>query len=69
MCKKFLIGHHSILNFLIDNFELNLSHALLFDGIKGIGKYSSAIQFINLVQNKSNNSQNFFILIQMIILV
>ncbi len=60
MCKKFLIGHHSILNFLIDNFELNLSHALLFDGIKGIGKYSSAIQFINLVQNKSNNSQNFF---------
>lgn len=61
MCNKFLIGHTPELNFLLDNFKINLSHALLFNGIKGIGKYTSAMQFINLVQNKTkNHSQNFF---------
>tara|TARA_X000001036_G_C20621302_1_gene783211 strand:- start:131 stop:1012 length:882 start_codon:yes stop_codon:yes gene_type:complete len=59
--EKYLIGHSYLLNLLIDNFKMNLSHALLFNGIKGIGKCTTAIKFIDLVQGQNTNHiQNFF---------
>jgi len=62
MCEKnFLIAHSHLLNLLIDNFKMNLSHALLFNGIKGIGKYTTAVHLINLVQKKTKiHNQNSF---------
>lgn len=59
--EKYLIGHSYLLNLLIDNFKMNLSHALIFNGIKGIGKCTTAIKFIDLVQGQNTNHiQNFF---------
>ena len=62
MCEKnFLIAHSHLLDLLTNNFKKNLSHALLFNGIKGVGKCTTAIQFINSVQNqRPNHAQNFF---------
>ena len=47
-----IIGHANQLNILKKNYNNNFPHAWIFNGIKGIGKYSTAVSFIKSIKNK-----------------
>ena len=49
-----IIGHSDQINILKSNYNKNFPHAWIFNGIKGIGKYSTAINFIKSVNNKNS---------------
>ncbi len=56
-----VIGHDDQLRILQNNYVNNFPHAWLFNGLKGIGKYTTAIHFINNINKKEMGSgQNFF---------
>ncbi len=56
-----LIGHTNHLNLLKDNYNHNFPHSWIFNGIKGIGKYKTAIDFIKTIhKDKINFSQHVF---------
>ena len=50
-----LIAHSSNLKLLKDNYNNNFPHSWIFNGIKGIGKYKTAINFIQTIHNTSKN--------------
>ena len=59
--EKKIIAHNDQLNFLLKNFNNRFPHTLLFSGPKGIGKYTTAMSFIdNIFKNKMNYEQNVF---------
>ena len=59
--KNKIIGHNKQLDFLINNFKKKFPHAWIFVGPKGIGKYTSAINFItNIYEDKISFEQNVF---------
>ena len=56
-----IIGHNEQLKILNKSYQVKFPHAWIFNGIKGIGKYSTAISFIRSVcKIKGSNTQNFF---------
>ena len=59
--EKTVVGHQDQLKILHRNYEKKFPHAWIFNGIKGIGKYTTAINFINNVNKKKiGSAQNFF---------
>ncbi len=54
-----IIGHSEQINILQSNYKKNFPHAWIFNGIKGIGKYSTAINFIRSVNNKKLNYEQY----------
>ena len=54
-----IIGHSDQLNILKSNYEKNFPHAWIFYGMKGIGKYSTAVNFIKSVSNKKLNHEQY----------
>ena len=58
--KNKLLAHTDQLN-LLKTYNKNLPHALLFNGIKGIGKYKTAVEFVKTVHTNFNSlEQHFF---------
>ena len=56
-----IIGHNEQLKILNESYHVQFPHAWIFNGIKGIGKYSTAVSFIRSVcKIKGSNTQNFF---------
>ena len=56
-----IIGHNEQLKILNESYHVQFPHAWVFNGIKGIGKYSTAVSFIRSVcKIKGSNTQNFF---------
>ena len=56
-----IIGHNEQLKILNESYDIKFPHAWIFNGIKGIGKYSTAVSFIRSVcKIKGSNTQNFF---------
>ena len=56
-----IIGHNEQLRILNESYLVKFPHAWIFNGIKGIGKYSTAVSFIRSVcKIKGSNTQNFF---------
>ena len=56
-----IIGHNDQLKILNESYHVQFPHAWIFNGIKGIGKYSTAVSFIRSVcKIKGSNTQNFF---------
>ena len=56
-----IIGHNEQLKILNESYYVQFPHAWIFNGIKGIGKYSTAVSFIRSVcKIKGSNTQNFF---------
>ena len=56
-----IIGHNEQLKILNESYHIQFPHAWVFNGIKGIGKYSTAVSFIRSVcKIKGSNTQNFF---------
>ncbi len=59
--KNKLLAHTDQLNLLKKTYNKNLPHALLFNGIKGIGKYKTAVEFVKTVHTNFNSlEQHFF---------
>ena len=59
--EKKIIAHNDQLNFLLKNLNNRFPHTLLFSGPKGIGKYTTAMSFIDKIfKNKMNYEQNVF---------
>ncbi len=54
-----IIGHTDQLNILKKNYENNFPHAWIFNGIKGIGKYTTAINFIRSTNKKNINLEQY----------
>ena len=44
-----IIGHNEQLKILNESYDIKFPHAWIFNGIKGIGKYSTAVSFIRSV--------------------
>ena len=40
-----IIGHNEQLKILNESYHVQFPHAWIFNGIKGIGKYSTAVSF------------------------
>ena len=56
-----IIGHNEQLKILNESYHVQFPHAWIFNGIKGIGKYSTAVSFIRSVcKIKGGNTQNIF---------
>ena len=56
-----IFGHNEQLKILNESYHIQFPHAWIFNGIKGIGKYSTAVSFIRSVcKIKGSNTQNFF---------
>ena len=56
-----IIGHNEQLKILNESYNVQFPHAWIFNGMKGIGKYSTAVSFIRSVcKIKGSNTQNFF---------
>ncbi len=74
-----LIAHNDNLDLLLNKFNNNFHHSWLFSGIKGIGKYKTAIHFIKTIYGdkenfdqqvfKVNNDENFAMLDDIRILI
>tara|TARA_B100000963_G_scaffold357860_1_gene381046 strand:- start:1442 stop:2329 length:888 start_codon:yes stop_codon:yes gene_type:complete len=59
--KNKLFAHTDKLELLKRIYKNNIPHALIFNGIKGIGKHKTAIDFIKSIHSNSNTlKQNFF---------
>ena len=58
--KNKLLAHTDQLNLLKKTYNKNLPHALLFNGIKGIGKYKTAIEFVKTVHTNFNSLGSIF---------
>ncbi len=56
---KKLIGHRSQLNLLLDNYYQRFPHTLLFYGIKGIGKFTTAMFLIEKIYKNKRNKEQF----------
>ena len=56
-----IIGHNEQLKILNESYDVKFPHAWIFNGIKGIGKYSTAVSFIRSVcKIVKGYTQNFF---------
>ena len=56
-----IFGHNEQFKILNESYRVKFPHAWIFNGIKGIGKYSTAVSFIRSVcKIKGSNTQNFF---------
>ena len=56
-----IIAHNRQLELLMNNFLKKFPHAWIFTGIKGIGKHTTAMEFIKKVYNHTNSfEQNVF---------
>ena len=56
-----IFGHNEQFMILNESYHGKFPHAWIFNGIKGIGKYSTAVSFIRSVcKIKGSNTQNFF---------
>ena len=56
---KKLIGHRSQLNLLLDNYHQRFPHTLLFNGIKGIGKFTTAMILLEKIYKNKKNKEQF----------
>ena len=59
MQQNKIIGHSDQISILKRNYENNFPHAWIFNGIKGIGKYSTAINFIRSVSSIKYNLEQY----------
>ena len=56
-----IIGHNEQLKILNESYQVKFPHAWIFNGIKGIGKYSTAVSFIRSVcKIERGYTQNLF---------
>ena len=56
-----IIGHNEQLKILNESYHVKFPHAWIFNGIKGVGKYSTAVSFIRSVCNVERGyTQNLF---------
>jgi len=56
-----IFGHNEKFKIINESYRVKYPHAWIFNGIKGIGKYSTAVSFIRSVcKIKGSNTQNFF---------
>ena len=44
-----IFGHNEQLKILNESYHVQFPHAWIFNGIKGIGKYSTAVSFIKSI--------------------
>ena len=58
--KKQTSSAYRSTQFIKKTYNKNLPHALLFNGIKGIGKYKTAIEFIKTVHTNFNQLRAAF---------
>ena len=56
---KKIISHDQQLNFLLNNFNDRFPHTLLFNGLKGIGKFTTAMSFIKTIYKNKNNYEQY----------
>lgn len=56
-----IIGHNEQLKILNESYHVKFPHAWIFNGIKGIGKYSTAVSFIrSICKIERSYAQNLF---------
>ena len=56
-----IFGHNEQFKVLNDSYHSKFPHAWIFNGIKGVGKYSTAINFIkSIIKKERGYNQNLF---------
>ena len=56
-----IFGHNEQFKILNESYQVKFPHAWIFNGIKGIGKYSTVVSFIrSICKIKGSYTQNFF---------